>query len=118
LGLHCYAAGEPSDLRQPIADSDQTHPTVLAAMRANAGDLLKRHIDHAAHPQQIFVRLTVFPHGKLSLRIEESAQQLAIYCSGLIPSFISKNGNPLDAFDRLAARLVARHLALGHSPER
>jgi hypothetical protein len=98
------------------------HPTILGAMRANAGDLLKWHIDHAAHPQQIFLRLTVFPHGKISLRIEESAQQLVIYCSGFIPSFISKKGNPLDAFDRrrqvnLAARLMARHFALGNSPE-
>jgi hypothetical protein len=56
--------GKPGDIRQPIADGDQMHPTGLAAMRANARDLLKRHIDHAAYSQPVLLELAVWPHGE------------------------------------------------------
>ena len=54
---------KPSNLGQPIADSDQMHPTSPAAMRANAGDFLKRHIDQPAGSQPL-LELDVFRHGK------------------------------------------------------
>jgi hypothetical protein len=55
---------KPSNLGQPIPDSDQMHPTGPAAMRANAGDLLERHIDQAARSQPVLLELEVFRHGK------------------------------------------------------
>src|SRR5271165_1007101 len=55
---------KPGDLRHPVADRDQMHPTVSAATQTNAGDLVKRHVDHAAHLQPVVVRLTVFRHGR------------------------------------------------------
>src|SRR6516162_6142017 len=57
--------GKPGDLRHPVTDRDQKHPTVSAAMQANTRDLAKWHVDHAPHSQP--VRLTVFHHGRGSL---------------------------------------------------
>src|SRR6516164_7424927 len=51
--------GKPGDLRHPVANRDQRHPTVSAATQANPRDLAKRHVDHAAHSQPVLVRLTV-----------------------------------------------------------
>src|SRR5262245_60414302 len=58
--------GKPGDLRNPVADRDQKHPTVLAATQANTRDLAKGHVDHAAHSQPVLARLTV-SHGRGSL---------------------------------------------------
>jgi hypothetical protein len=77
--------GKPGDLRHPVADRDQKHPTVSAATQANTRDLAKWHVDHAAHSQPILVRLTVSPHGD-----EPLADIKAI---GFIAQFISKNSN-------------------------
>src|SRR5215510_9278356 len=60
--------GKPGDLRHPVADRDQKLPTVWAATQANARDLAKWHVDHAAHSQPVLVGLTVFRHGRGSLR--------------------------------------------------
>src|SRR6516225_1111515 len=87
--------GKPGYLRQPVADRDQIHPTGFAATRANARDLLKWHVDHAAHSQPVLVRLTVFHHGRVLADVEANPQPLVIDCSSFIPSFISKNGNAL-----------------------
>src|SRR5262245_54949580 len=59
--------GKPGDLRHPVTDRDQKHPTVSAATQANTRDLAKWHVDHAAHSQPVLVRLTVFHHGRGSL---------------------------------------------------
>src|SRR5271166_3113816 len=59
---------KPGDLRHPVADRDQMHPTVSAATHTNAGDLVKRHVDHATHLQPVVVRLTFFRHGRGSLQ--------------------------------------------------
>jgi hypothetical protein len=40
------------------------HPTGPAAMRANAGDFLERHIDEAARSQPVLLELDLFRHGK------------------------------------------------------
>src|SRR5215831_7593266 len=55
---------KPGDLRDPVTDRDQKHPTVSAATQANTRDLAKWHVDHAAHSQPVLVRLTVFRHGR------------------------------------------------------
>ena len=59
---------KPGDLRHPVADRNQMHPTVSAPTQTNAGDLVERHVDHAAHLQPVAVRLTVFHHGRGSLQ--------------------------------------------------
>ena len=59
---------KPGDLPHPVADRNQMHPTVSAATQTNAGDLVERHVDHAAHLQPVAVRLTVFHHGSGSLQ--------------------------------------------------
>jgi hypothetical protein len=40
------------------------HPTDPAAIRANAGDFLKRNIDHAARSQPVLLELAVCGHGR------------------------------------------------------
>jgi len=52
--------GKPRDLRHPVTDRDQNLPTVSVATQANARDLPKRHVDHAAHSQSVLVRRAVF----------------------------------------------------------
>src|SRR6516225_5155484 len=69
---------KPSNLGQPIADSDQMHPTGPAAMRANAGDFLERHIDQAARLQPVLLELDVFRHGKESIEQYWRARRGAI----------------------------------------
>ena len=67
--------GKPGDLRHPIADRDQKHPTVSAATQANTRDLAKWHVDHTAQSQPVLVRLTVFHPWK---RLEALA--CALHC--------------------------------------
>jgi hypothetical protein len=55
---------KPGDPRDPVADRDQRHSTVPAATQANARDLAKRNVDHAAHSKPVLVRLTTFHHEK------------------------------------------------------
>src|SRR5215510_16085223 len=45
--------GKPGDLRHPVTDRDQKHPTVSAATQANTRDLAKWHVDHAARSQPV-----------------------------------------------------------------
>jgi hypothetical protein len=45
--------GKPRDLRRPVADRDQKHPTASAATQADTRDLAKWHIDHAAYSQPV-----------------------------------------------------------------
>jgi hypothetical protein len=54
---------KPSNLGQPVADSNQMHLPGPAAMRANAGDFLERHIDQAARSQPVLLELDLFRHG-------------------------------------------------------
>ena len=54
---------KPSDLRYPVADCNQRHPTVSTATQANTRDLAKWHVDHAAHSQPVLVELSVSRHG-------------------------------------------------------
>src|SRR6476646_7938651 len=54
--------GEPGDLCHPVADRDQKHPAVAAATQANARNLAKRHVNHAAYPQPLLVRLAISRH--------------------------------------------------------
>src|SRR6516164_11818742 len=56
---------KPSNLGQPITDRDQMHPTGPAAMRADAGDFLERHIDQAARSQPVLFELVVCRHGRI-----------------------------------------------------
>src|SRR5208283_3156037 len=64
---------KPGDLRRPVADRDQRHHIVLAATQANSRDLLKRHVDYAAHSQPLLVRLTVLRHGEASADVRRTS---------------------------------------------
>src|SRR5262245_35543906 len=68
--------GKPGDLRHPVTDRDQKHPTVSAATQANTRDLAKWHVDHAAHPQPVLVQLSVFTTGEGPVHVKENAQPL------------------------------------------
>src|SRR5262249_6137974 len=72
--------GKPGDLRRPIADRDQKHPTVSAATQANTRDLAKWHVDHTAQSQPVLVRLTFFHHGR----------GRSYTCIGEIDAFLTK----------------------------
>ena len=61
--------GKPGNLRRLVADRDQQQSAVSATTQANAGDLAKWHVDHAAHSQAILVRLTV-SHGRWPLQTQ------------------------------------------------
>src|SRR6516165_7885846 len=67
--------GKPGDLRHPVTDRDQKHPTVSTATQANTGDLAKWHVDHTAHSQPLLVRLTGC-HGRRSLRTSRRAYNM------------------------------------------
>src|SRR6516162_3256813 len=79
--------GKPGDLRHPVTDRDQKHPTVSAATQANTRDLAKWHVDHAPHSQP--VRLTVFHHGRGS-----HAQPLPDDFSITSSAMASREGGP------------------------
>src|SRR6516162_6608960 len=105
---------KPSNPGQAIADSDQMHPTRPAAMRADAGDFLERHIDQAARSQPVLLELDGFRHGK-SLSNKTGAlvaaqykwNQFKVDCYSL-----SRQTNPSDRFPggiRRAAPAVPRN---------
>jgi hypothetical protein len=79
---------EPGDLRHPVADRDQKHPTASAATQANTRDFAKWHVDYAAHSQLIFVQLTVSHHERWSLRISRGH---CLLISRVLAQLISNN---------------------------
>jgi hypothetical protein len=84
--------GTPGDPRHPVTDRDQRYPTVSAVAQANTGDLAKRHVDHATHPQPVLARSTVFRHAGL-LQTSGGAYKHYLMISHFFAQFISKNGD-------------------------
>src|SRR6185312_16896965 len=67
----------------------QKHLTVSAATQANARDLAKWHVDHAAHSQPVLVRLTA-SHGSGFLRTSRRMYNHCWMISRVLCQFISK----------------------------
>src|SRR6516162_8252818 len=82
---------KPGDLRHPVADRDQKHPTVSAATQANARDLAKWYVDHAAHSQPVLGRLTVSM--RESLRASRRTYNHCLRISRVFCSIHFENGN-------------------------
>src|SRR6516162_9796180 len=80
--------GKPGDLRHPVADRYQKHPTVSAATQANTRDLTKWHVDHAAHSQPILIRLDV-SHGR-ALRTSRGRYNRCLMLSRVFAQFSLK----------------------------
>src|SRR5271166_419150 len=104
------AAGQrkPGDLGHPVADRDQMHPTVSAATHTNAGDLVKRHVDHATHLQPVVVRLTFFRHGRGSLQTSRRTYNHCLMISRVSCPIHFENGN---------ARVGRYRSLMGRGPE-
>src|SRR6516162_10094629 len=81
------------DLRHTVADRDQKHPTAWAASQADARDLAKWHVDHAAHSQPVLAGLTVFRHGIGSLRTSSRTHNRCLEISRAVCSIHFDDGN-------------------------
>src|SRR5215472_16154244 len=103
--------GKPGDLRHPVTDRDQKHRTVSAATQANTRDLAKWHVDHAAHSQPVFLRLTVSSHGEGSLLTRRTYNHSLMFSATSIEGLIDQDANAA-----CRGRDIARATAAGCRP--